>query len=364
MTPDTIAAYDSSRDFSRKAVRSVCYAPHTNMFFDMEGRAKACCWNWQFPLGNVRTHTLDEMWAGARTQMLRRSLEDYSFTNGCSFCEKQTEDGWTERAAMRWFDMFPVSAPDPEWPQRMEFSISNSCNLECVMCTGVYSSAIRARREKLPPVASVYSDAFIESLRKYLPHLDRVKFLGGEPFLITEYYKIWDMMVDVAPHVRCHITTNGTQYSRRVEKFMEKLNFAFAVSLDGATKETVESIRVNANFDEQMVILKRLRDYTLDRKTDLSLTFCFMRQNWHEFGEFCLFADEWGCPVGINTVNNPPEFSVNNLPAPELRKIVSTMESQAVRLDSLLKRNRGIWFAELDRLRLKCERMERSPVAA
>jgi hypothetical protein len=145
---------------------------------------------------------------------------------------------------------------------------------------------------------------------------------------------------------------------------MQTLDFSFAVSLDGATKETVENIRVNANFEEQLAILKWLRDYTRERGTDLSLTFCFMRQNWHEFGEFCLFADEWGCNVGVNTVNKPPEFSVNNLPAEELRKIVNAMEAQAERLDSLLKRNRIAWFAELERLRRKCEKAERTMAIA
>jgi MoaA/NifB/PqqE/SkfB family radical SAM enzyme len=354
MTPDGIAKYDQSRNLSGKPVRAMCYAPHTNLFFQMQGHVQACCWNWKHRLGNVQTHTLDEMWAGAAVKLLRRALEAYDLGLGCTFCDKQTENDWTTNAVMRGFDRLRVSAADPQWPQRMEFSISNACNLECVMCSGMFSSAIRAHREKLPPTQKVYSSEFIESLGKYLPHLERAKFLGGEPFLITEYYRIWEMMVEVAPFVKCHITTNGTQYNHRVEVFMEKLDFGFAVSLDGATKKTVESIRVNANFDEQLVILRRLRAYTRERKTDLSLTFCFMRQNWHEFGDFCLFADDWDCAVGINTVSNPPEFSVNNLPVEELRKIVAAMEAQAGRLDSLLRRNRGVWFAELERLRGKC----------
>ena len=104
------AEYDAQRDFSNKALGSLCYAPHTNLFFDMEGRVRACCWNWQHPLGNVRTHTLDEMWAGAQAQLLRRAVEDYSFGSGCEFCAKQTADGWTTRAAMRNFDRWPVAA--------------------------------------------------------------------------------------------------------------------------------------------------------------------------------------------------------------------------------------------------------------
>ena len=349
----SLARFHAGRDLSDKAVRSLCYAPHTNLFFDMEGRVRACCWNWRHELGNVKTHTLDDMWAGARATGLRRALEGDDFSLGCEFCAQQTKDGWTTRAAMRNFDTFKVPAPDPEWPQRMEFSISNSCNLECVMCNGIYSSAIRAHREKLPPTPTAYSSEFIESLRRYLPHLVRAKFLGGEPFLITEYHRIWEMMVEDAPHVGCHITTNGTQYNRRVEQFMERLNFGFAVSLDGATKKTVESIRVNANFEEQMAILAKLRAYTRERRTDLSLTFCFMRQNWHEFGAFCLFADSWDCPVGVNTVNNPPQFSVNNLPADELRKIVIAMEKESNQLETELKLNRKVWFAELERLQTK-----------
>jgi len=341
------------RDFSQKAVRSLCYAPHTNLFFDVEGRVRVCCWNWKQTLGNAKTDSLDAMWAGAKAQMLRRSLEADNLSLGCEFCDQQTKDGWTARASLLNFDAFKVTAPDPEWPQRMEFSISNSCNLECVMCNGLYSSAIRAHREKLPPRPKIYPDAFIESLRKYLPHLVRAKFLGGEPFLITEYHRIWEMMVEDAPHVSCHITTNGTQMNARVADFMAKLNFGFAVSLDGATKKTVESIRVGANFEEQLEILKTLRAYTRERRTDLSLTFCFMRQNWHEFGEFCLFADAWGCPVGVNTVNNPPQFAVNNLPAEELRKIVKAMEAEASNLETALTLNRSVWFAELERLQRK-----------
>jgi sulfatase maturation enzyme AslB (radical SAM superfamily) len=171
------------------------------------------------------------------------------------------------------------------------------------------------------------------------------------------------MMVEVAPHVQCHITTNGTLLTRRVEHYMQKLNFAFAVSLDGATKKTVESIRVNADFDEQMQNLKRFREYTYAKKTDLSLTFCFMRQNWHEFGAFCLLADEWGCNVGINTVGKPEEMAVNNLPVRELREIVKVMQAQSAELETRLKRNRNVWLAEVKRLRLKCEAMERQELA-
>ncbi|MGP0076804.1 MAG: radical SAM protein [Bryobacteraceae bacterium] len=360
MNGEMFAQYDRTRDLSKKAVRSLCYAPFGNLYFDYAGRVRVCCHNSTYVLGNAQRDSIDEMWRGAKLKLLRDALVDYQFGPGCQFCENQTKGGWFTNASMRRFDEFHVPSPAPEWPQQMEFSISNACNLECVMCRGEHSSAIRAHREKKPPMPRLYSDEFLDSLQPYLPHLRRAKFLGGEPFLVVEYFRLWDSMIAAGLATPCHITTNGTQYNSRIERIMEALPMSFAVSLDGATKETVESIRVNANYDEQLLILKRFRDYTRERGTDLSLTFCFMRQNWHEFGDYCLFGDEWKCTVGVNTVLNPPEFGVYTLPPEELRKVYKGMEAQAARLDSLLKRNRGVWFAEFDRVRVKCEEQERA----
>jgi MoaA/NifB/PqqE/SkfB family radical SAM enzyme len=351
MDKELLGRYNDTRSIADKAIPSLCYAPHVNMFFDQSGDVRACCWNSKFNLGNVLRESIDEIWQGARTQALRTALEAMEFGSGCMACERQTANGWIANPPMRGFDRFPVKTAVPEWPQRMEFSISNACNLECIMCNGNLSSSIRARREHLPPRPMVYPASFFESLRKYLPHLQRAKFLGGEPFLVTEYYRIWDMMIADGIQTDLHVTTNGTQYNPKVERVLEALRFHLAVSLDGATKKTVESIRVNANYEKQMANLQLFRSYTRERKTDLSLTFCFMRQNWFEFGDYCLFAEEMGCQVGVNTVSNPPQSAVNNLPAEELRKILEAMESQSAIIQPQLKRNRSVWLNEVERVR-------------
>jgi MoaA/NifB/PqqE/SkfB family radical SAM enzyme len=246
----------------------------------------------------------------------------------------------------------------------MEFSLGNTCNLECIMCSGLYSSAIRARRDGLAPVPSVYPDEFFDSLRKYLPHLAVARFDGGEPFLMEEYYRIWEAMAEEAPLVRCHVTTNGTVLNSRMERLMERLDFDFAVSLDGTTKETVEGIRSNLDFGAQQAILQRLRTYTRERQTTLALRFCLMRQNWHELGDVCLMAEDWGCSVSVNGVRDAPHLSIESLPAPELRKILDAMDHQAAGLDSQLVRNHRAWFGELERLREHCRKAEvKGPVS-
>ena len=353
MTAAALAAYDASRNFSDKAVRALCYAPYTSLYFDFRGDVRVCCHNWAYPAGNVLKNSIDEIWNGIKIKTLRESLKDYQYGPGCEFCLHQTAETFAN-SVMRRYDRFPVSGEAPEWPQQLEFSISNVCNLECIMCRGMWSSAIRARREKLPPLPHVYSDAFFESLWKYLPHVKQLKFLGGEPFLIVEYYKLWDRMIADRLPIPSHVTTNGTQYNRKIERVLEHVPMGFAVSMDGVTKETLESIRVNAKYEEVMENARRFRDYAREKKTSFSVTYCLMRQNWHEFGDFCLMADAWDCPVGLNTVVQPPEFGIYSLPAEGLRKVLDGMEAQAPRLETSLKRNRALWFGELERIRARC----------
>jgi MoaA/NifB/PqqE/SkfB family radical SAM enzyme len=353
VTGRAFEAYDVERDFRDKAVRSLCYAPFTNLFFDRLGDVRVCCWNWQMPVGNVLRDSMDEIWHGPRIRALRESLASYEFAKGCDFCRFQTGEGVFAGAKMTQFDRFAVTGTDPEWPKQMEFSISNACNLECVMCDGNHSSAIRAHREKRPPMQRLYSDAFLESMRKYLPHLTQAKFLGGEPFLVTEHFRLWDMMIEDSCQTRCHITTNGTQYSERIERIMDRIPMGFSVSLDAMRKETYESIRVGALFEEVMENARHFRDYARQRRTSFSFTFCLMRQNWREFGDFCMMADDWEAAVGINTVRNPPEMGIYTLPQPGLEAVLVGMERQAPELERRLKRNKTVWFDELARIRAK-----------
>jgi hypothetical protein len=162
------------------------------------------------------------------------------------------------------------------------------------------------------------------------------------------------MMLEDGLKVPCHVTTNGTQYNARIERILEHIPMRFAVSIDGCTKETVESIRVNANFESLIENAKRFRTYAKEKGTHFGLTFCLMRQNWHEFGDYCVMADEWDCPVTVNTVMYPPQFGIYTLPMPQLRQVLDGLLAQAPRLDRALTRNRDIWFGEVERLEAFC----------
>ena len=323
------------------------------MYLDQHGYVRACCMNTLHVLGNVAEQPLSEIWRGEAAGRLRRAMEAHDLDLGCDFCKWPVEDGRPDLAFSRWFEEFDVDEgdADPEWPRQLEFSVSNTCNLQCVQCNGSWSSSIRSQREGLPPLPKVYGDAFFDDLRPFLPHLERAKFLGGEPFLAGETLRIMEMMVEVGATARCHVTTNGTQWSPRVERILEMLPVDLAVSLDAATAETYESIRVGSSWATVQENLDRFADHARRRDAHVSVTYCLMTVNWHEFADFCLAADARGFSCDVNTVTQPDELSLYHLPVDDLAEVVAGLEAVDAERRDDFGWSRPTWTGELDRLR-------------
>jgi MoaA/NifB/PqqE/SkfB family radical SAM enzyme len=320
------------------------------MYLDQHGFVRACCMNEIHVLGNVRNDALVDIWRGERADRLRRAMERDDLSLGCDFCRWPMESGRPDLAFARWFSELPVT-PDPDWPRQLEFSVSNTCNLQCVMCNGEWSSSIRSQREGLAPLPKVYDDEFFEGLAPFLPHLERVKFLGGEPFLAGETLRIMEMLVEAGSRARCHATTNGTQWSPRVERILDMLPMDISVSLDAATAATHAQIRIGADWDEVRRNLDRFRERAARRGTHVSITMCLMTHNWHEFADFCLLADSLGVSCDVNTVTQPTPMSLYHLSADELAVVVEGLEARSAELDDATDWTRATWAGELTRLR-------------
>lgn len=300
-------------------------------------------------LGNVRNAPLVDLWRGERADRLRRAMEAEDLSLGCDFCRWPIENRRPDLAFARWFADLPLTA-QPEWPAQLEFSVSNTCNLQCVMCNGEWSSSIRSQREGLAPLPKVYDDAFFDGLRDFLPHLEKVKFLGGEPFLAAETLRIMEMMVEAGATARCHVTTNGTQWSPRVERILEMLPIDISVSLDAATKATYEQIRIGSTWETARENLDRFRATAQRRGTHVSITMCLMTVNWHEFADFCLLADSLDISCDVNTVTQPTPLSLYHLPADELAEVVAGLEAADREHGDRFGWSRSTWKAELERL--------------
>jgi sulfatase maturation enzyme AslB (radical SAM superfamily) len=293
------------------------------MYFGFRGNTSVCCFNKMHVIGTYPAQTLTEIWFGAKADEIRQSLSKSDFSLGCQSChELITAENYSGLPAKN-FDLLP--AHSNRFPSKIDFELSNECNLECIMCRGEFSSAIRRNREKLPPLQSVYDSAFVDQLEAYMPYLENSHFLGGEPFMIPIYIEIWERMIRINPTIRISVQTNGTILTQRIKSLMEKITFEISVSIDSITAETYQLIRKNGNFEQLIENIAYFRDYCRERNTNFNFSYCPMVQNWEELPRVISFANEQACAVYFNTVSYPKECALVHLPSEKLREIIAVL---------------------------------------
>lgn len=330
-------------------VATACYAPHTNLFLGTTGDVYPCCDSIGYPLGNVARERLPEIWAGARLHALRAALAADDYSLGCGYCERRLAGG--VRPQSRFYDEVPPLEVEPAYPRRIEFNISNACNLQCVMCDGDLSSSIRIHREKRPPLPQVYGEEFFADVVPFVDALDDASFTGGEPFLGAENHRIWDLLITRNPEVRHTVTTNGTRWDRRVEQVLDGLRTYVNVSVDGFSAATYEQVRVGADREAVFANIERFAAYAERAGTEVRIFHCLMPQNHHEFVDLLLFAEQRDLPVGVNVITRGrPEDCIERLPDAELREIRDGFARRADEVLDRLPLNGPVLLAQIDRI--------------
>lgn len=337
---DQMAAYNSSRRV--KNLSSFCYAPSINMYFSQDGHVKLCCHNMEYSIGKYPEQSISEIWNSAEAEKIRQDMKEYKLYEGCNICKADVDMGAFHEVRAKHFDTLPVNK---QYPTMMEFLLTNTCNLECVMCKGEFSSLIRQNREKLPPIPNAYDEQFIVQLREFIPYLHEARFSGsGEAFLIDVNYKIWEMILELNPKCIIMVQTNGMVLNSRIKDLMRRGNFQIGVSLDSLRKEVFEAIRPHARLERVMENIRYFNEYAREKKIKFSIALCVMRQNWREMAEFVNFANSLNATATFHKVYHPMEFSMQTLSKNELQEAISYLSQFSTATDTYLQKQNARHF--------------------
>ena len=306
----------------------LCHAPFKSIYFAMGGKLFTCCFNKVYHLGIYPEKSIKEIWFGDKADKFREALKRDDLSFGCQGCGHLLAGKNFEGVPIKNFDYFDWD--EQGYPTKMDFELSNTCNLECIMCRGELSSSIRQNREKKPLIPSPYDDEFIRQLDEFIPHLQNSHFLGGEPFLIPQYLDIWERMIELNPNISISVQTNGTVLNERIMRILEKMPFSISVSIDSIEKNLYEQIRVNAKFDRVIENIKFFKQDCERKGKMLTISYCPMPQNWHELPGVVEFCNDLNVEVFFNTVTLPVKCALNYLPASELEKIASFLEDSSL----------------------------------
>ena len=168
-------------------------------------------------------------------------------------------------------------------PLYVAWQLTNECNLACLHCIEE-SGPGKAFRDELN--RTQIFDILGQLSAKDVPYLS---LSGGEPMLHPLFF---DMVERVcAEGSQLKIETNGhfldADTSRRFKALGVK---AVQVSLDGATRETFNRMRVRGDFDRAVAGIRTLRDNDVPIEINYSPT----RFNVHEIGAAVDLAYELG----------------------------------------------------------------------
>jgi MoaA/NifB/PqqE/SkfB family radical SAM enzyme len=279
-----------------------------------------------------------QLWNSKSIEPLRKNILDYNLSGGCELCNIKLKSHNFSSYDGRLFDQHGFSQKNQNLPTEMTLEISNTCNLECIMCTGTYSSSIRKNREKLPPLQEQYGDEFIDSIKESLLHLKTIRLLGGEPFLIPQYYEIIEYLIAHNPSCRILIQTNGSVLNNRVKKIIEHKNVQLSISIDALEKNLYEQIRKNASFDKLMEHMEYFRERAKKYMQVININFCVMSNNWQEVPSMLAYCNESNFTVTFIPVITPKELSIRDLSSAKLSEILSFYEAYESKAGQL---NRG-----------------------
>jgi len=296
------------------------------MYFTVHGTV-APCW---LTVGAIDrwspTHSISDIWFGEKYQKIRDNISNDIFKGKCGECKKDVDNGvWPLAKA---YDQFTVK----EYPSLMELELSNQCNLECVMCSGTLSSGIRKNRDKLPPLPQIYTDEFRQQLREFIPHLEELRFNGGEPFAQKIVLDICEDVAELNPGLKVNIATNGTVYNKRVQKILDICNIHINISIDSLLHDRYSEIRINGDLAVLMKNFEIFNKYCKDGNRDLSIMVNPMRQNWDEMVEFVKWTNKHHVKLWYNTIRYPADCAIWNLPTEKLKEIHTSLQAE---LDSI-----------------------------
>jgi wyosine [tRNA(Phe)-imidazoG37] synthetase (radical SAM superfamily) len=272
-----------------------------------------------------------DVWRGAVYQQYRAEMKDYILDQeNCRHCVRQCETGSSQNVfAVAQFDRWAHNDPAPPYPKVLIFRLKNTCNLACVMCDGLTSSRIRKERDRLPPTPSVYGERFFKDIEEILPHVEHVEFYGGEPFLVKEHLRIFEILTKVKTKCTIYVNTNAVALHAKAKRFLDELNFkTIAVSMDAVSDELHGQIRHGLRSDLFYKNIEYFLDLRTRRGVYVMLNVTEHRKNWFELPEIFRYAERKNIHIHINTCIHPHNVSLYTLPSQQLNYVLAFLEEQ------------------------------------
>lgn len=217
--------------------KTYCAAPWRGLHINFRGDVKTCCAGNPNMLGNLNTHSIDNILSGSKLIEIRQSVKNGQLhPEYCKNCIDAEVYGHSER---HWhnnvnpeFDASQASLNDYQ-PSIVDARWNITCNLSCNYC-GPYCSSKWAGKMRFEyrSGARPYYQQVCDYLEQHHDHIKEVALVGGEPLLLPEN----ERLLDVIPQdcIVTLITNMNVDFDNNaiVQKLAKRSRVGWSMSFD------------------------------------------------------------------------------------------------------------------------------------
>ena len=268
---------DTNKDLK---ITSRCARPYDTVLIDKQGSCYACeCTSWlPQSIGNLQVKSLAEIVGSDMHKHLQNSIADgtYRYCNNhqCTYIKK---------------NMFDRPAGGI---RHLRLAIDDSCNLRCPSCR---KNLIFHKEGSAYNLGIRLADRINEWLYDYDRDIQVHIGSDGDPFA-SHVYRHFMEQTPERDNIKYSILTNALmfrEFHTRVPYVISNLN-ELGVSIDGASRETYEKLRLGGRWDKVNDNLQSIAEAKQKHGFKFILYFVVQKDNHHEMDDMLALGERYG----------------------------------------------------------------------
>ena len=257
---------DTTKDLG---IQTICSKPFDTVLIDKTGSCYACeCTAWlPQSIGNLQLQSLEQILNSDMRQHLQESVSDGTYR----YCN--------EHQCPYVKDMRPYRKTTNDI-EHIRLGIDDSCNLRCPSCR---KGMIFHKEGRAYNLGIKLADRINEWLYNYSNPINVHIGSDGDPFA-SHVYRHFMKHTPVRENIKYSLLTNGLMLRDFHASIPHVINnmAELGVSIDGASSDTYEKLRLGGKWDKIMDALDFISVLKQEHNFQFSLHMVVQQENWHE----------------------------------------------------------------------------------
>ena len=293
---------DTQKDLG---IGKVCSRPFDTVLVDKKGSCYACeCQSWlPQSLGNLQVSTLEEILRSDTREHLQSSVSDgtYRYCNDrrCSYIlQGVINEGHSDTNI-----------------ENLRLAIDDSCNLKCPSCR---KAMIFHKEGSAYNLGIRLADKINDWLHTYQHPIQVHIGSDGDPFA-SHVYRHFMEQTPTRDNIKYSILTNGLMFKEFYNTVPHVINNLqeLGVSIDGASKETYEKLRLGGRWEKIIEGLECIAELKKKHDFRFILHFVVQKDNYHEMETIINLGEQYGADrVWLNKIEDwgtSDDFQIQNI---------------------------------------------------